>query len=518
MMMRMGIPFTLDARAERASVPSGKSSLWAAIRVAAGASPLERERAPLALVLLIDVSGSMKGAAIEHVLKSCEILSELLTDKDRLAIVTFADHAGVRCGLTAMDADGRQTVQAALRDIVADGATNMHAGLEAGAGLLVSMTAPGLRRVMVVMSDGQPNRGLSSADQLSGYIQTLRPLGVSSLGFGLHHDENVLSAVATAGSGRYAYVPDPIGARVELARAALAHGGIVADSLELRVKLAEGVELVRVLPSVKLRHGGSGVSAAIGDVFVDENRIVAVELALDLAAAKGQLAEIEVSGRAPDGAAHVAKAVLKVDVHAGPHAFDRDAQRDVLLVRADAARGEARAHADRGATAAAASLLREMVSEIAASEGFVADDGSALAELREQLLDEIANYEKKGSDEERVHQRKGTMVYSPYVTTAKQAVVSAPGALIDEGGNRHQLFTDTTLGRSTQCELPIVDNSLSRKHARIMFLNGRFELQDLGSTNGCFVNGQAVRARSAALKDGDILQLGFVKFKLHVEK
>src|SRR5262249_15006668 len=159
------------------------------------------------------------------------------------AIVTFADHAGVRCGLTALDAAGRAAITAALRDITADGSTNMHAGLEAGAGLLVS-APPDLRRVMGLLSDGQPNPRLSSADELAAYNNTLSPLGVSALGFGLHQDEHVLNAVATAGSGRYAYVPDPIGARVELARAALAHGGIVADSLELKLKPAEGVELV----------------------------------------------------------------------------------------------------------------------------------------------------------------------------------------------------------------------------------------------------------------------------------
>ena len=81
----------------------------------------------------------------------------------------------------------------------------------------------------------------------------LRPIGVSSLGFGAHHDENVLAAIAAAGSGRYAYIPDPVLARVELARAALAHGGIVAEQLELELRPAAGVELVQLLPKAQLR-------------------------------------------------------------------------------------------------------------------------------------------------------------------------------------------------------------------------------------------------------------------------
>ena len=510
----MSAPFGIEARAERASISSGKSTLWASIRIDAKGKALEAERAPLAVALVIDVSGSMKGDPIAHVVQSCEIVAKLLGPGDRLAIVTFSDHAGVRCGLTALDDDGRTAIATALRDVVADGNTNMHAGMEAGAGLLV--TAPtGLRRVMVVLSDGQPNRGLSTADQLGAYVQSLRPIGVSSLGFGIHHDENVLVAVATAGSGRYAYVPDPIAARVDLARAALAHGGIVADSLELRIKPGAGVELLQIVPATQLRHGGTGVAASIGDVFVDEGRLLAIELAIDTS--KGQLAELVVEGRAPDGTRHEARATLTVDVHAGPHAIDRAAQRDILMVRAEAIRHEARAHADRGAMPAAAALVREMMKQIEASDGFARDDGSELAELREQLEDEAANYERKSDNVERAHQRKQALVYTAGTLRATKAVVPAPGELIglsrDAMNRRFQIFTDTTIGRSAYNEIPLDDGSLSRKHARIMFVNDQFVLQDLGSTNGCEVNGNPLHHRAVNLVDGDIVKLGFVEFR-----
>ena len=77
----------------------------------------------------------------------------------------------------------------------------MHAGMEAGAGMLMNAPA-GLRRTMVVLSDGQPNVGLverrSSSRQ---FTQTLRPIGVSTLGFGIHHDENVLHRDRDRGLG-----------------------------------------------------------------------------------------------------------------------------------------------------------------------------------------------------------------------------------------------------------------------------------------------------------------------------
>lgn len=514
----MSAPFGVEARCERASVSAGTSKLWAALRVDPKGKGLEAERAPLALALVLDVSGSMAGDPIAHVLRSAEIVTELLDARDQLAIVTFSNHAGVRCGLTTCDEAGRKLIVSALRSITVEGGTNMHAGMEAGAALL--LTAPtGLRRTMVVLSDGQPNVGLSSPTQLAQYTQTLRPIGVSTLGFGIHHDENVLGAIATAGSGRYAYIPDPILARVDLARAALAHGGIVAEKLELELRLADGVELLRVLPAAPLRHGGRGVKASIGDVFVDEFRLLALELAVDLApSAHGKLAEVIVVGHTPNGARFEQTAQLVVDVHAGPHAVDREALHAVLIVRGDAARVEARAHADRGAAPAAVSLLREMIREIEAADGFVRDDGSQLAEMREQLEDEALNYDRKASDAERAHQRKGAMQYTATAarTMARPAQAPAPGALVGLGhgaqNRRFPLFTDTSIGRSSDNEIPLHDPSLSRRHARILYVDGVFVLADMGSTNGCAVNGHQVSGK-AELHDGDIVKLGFVEFR-----
>ena len=207
-----------------------------------------------------------------------------------------ADRARELLGL--VDAAGRATVGRALATLATDGNTNLHGGLQVAAGVLATAPA-GLRRAIVLLSDGQPNVGLATAPALAEYVATLRPIGVSTLGFGLHHDERVLAAIADAGSGRYAYVPDPLLARVDLARAALAHGGIVADSLELNVEPAPGVELLRVVPAAPMRVGRGGVTMAIGDVFVDEGRLYALELALDLAPGhRGELARVTVRGRA----------------------------------------------------------------------------------------------------------------------------------------------------------------------------------------------------------------------------
>jgi Ca-activated chloride channel family protein len=519
----MSTPFKLVARAEHKNVEPGKSSLWAAIRVDPTGRALEADRAPLAIVLVLDTSGSMAGEPIAHVLQSCGIVADLLEPRDQLAIVTFSDHAAVLCGLTAADAPGRDLIRKALRDVAANGSTNMHGGIAAAAGVLATAPA-GLRRAMVVLSDGQPNAGISSATELGEYVRGLK-VAVSSLGFGLHHDEAVLDAVATAGSGRYAYIPDPVIARVELARAALAHGGVVADELELKIRLAEGAELVQLLPASPLRHGGAGVIAPLGDVFVDEGRVVGIELALALEPrAGGKVAEIAVEGRSPDGARHRATAVIEVDVRSGPRVVDRDAQRDVIAVLADAARVDARAQADRGAYPAAAAILRKMAQRIDACDGFVRNDGSELAELREQIEDEAANYEQKLSDQERAHKMKAAHGYkrgTPAATPmAGRAAAPVQASLLGTGGpvvgQVFKLVMENVIGRGTSNDIVIVSDRLSRRHTRIMFITDQFVLQDLGSTNGSRVNG--VHVHSAKLSDGDRIELGDAQFRFELRK
>jgi len=64
-----------------------------------------------------------------------------------------------------------------------------------------------------------------------------------------------------------------------------------------------------------------------------------------------------------------------------------------------------------------------------------------------------------------------------------------------------------TLGRATECTVPIRDRYLSRRHAEIVFDVGAWVLRDCGSVNGTMLNGSRV-AGAAPLKPGDRITLG----------
>ena len=66
---------------------------------------------------------------------------------------------------------------------------------------------------------------------------------------------------------------------------------------------------------------------------------------------------------------------------------------------------------------------------------------------------------------------------------------------------------EVTIGRQAQCDVQVQGTLVSRWHARIVWTGKAYIVEDLGSTNGTFVNGERV-VKAHALRSGDRLQLG----------
>jgi len=63
------------------------------------------------------------------------------------------------------------------------------------------------------------------------------------------------------------------------------------------------------------------------------------------------------------------------------------------------------------------------------------------------------------------------------------------------------------IGRGVECDVVIKDVKASRKHCRLTRTEGGFVLEDLGSRNGTFVNGEKIE-ESAKLKQGQNFKAG----------
>ena len=73
-------------------------------------------------------------------------------------------------------------------------------------------------------------------------------------------------------------------------------------------------------------------------------------------------------------------------------------------------------------------------------------------------------------------------------------------------GTRHPARLGAVIGRE-DCEILILDPEVSRRHAAIRGVDGRFGVEDLGSANGTSVNGERLDG-IRVLRDGDQLRVG----------
>ena len=101
------------------------------------------------------------------------------------------------------------------------------------------------------------------------------------------------------------------------------------------------------------------------------------------------------------------------------------------------------------------------------------------------------------------------------LTESERAVVSqlnpdSAMLIIHRGPNRGERFllnsSESTIGRASENDVVLDDVTVSRKHANIRRAGERFELIDLGSLNGTYVNNNSI-AR-ATLSSGDEIQFG----------
>jgi Ca-activated chloride channel family protein len=167
-----------------------------------------RTRTPLAVSLVIDRSGSMNNGKLDEA-KRCAIdLLNRLQDDDKVSVIIYDDSVEVL--LETMKARIAKTLlPIRLEDVHPRGMTDLHGGWLSGAQSLapiVSRDSHVMSRV-ILLSDGQANEGITSVEAICAHVRDLASAGVttSTVGIGLGFNEELMTAIATAGQGNSWY-------------------------------------------------------------------------------------------------------------------------------------------------------------------------------------------------------------------------------------------------------------------------------------------------------------------------
>ena len=162
----------------------------------------EKEKPSLAMVLVIDKSGSMSGDKIEMAKSAARSACELLGQRDQLAVLAFDGSTYVISELQSASNKGK--ISDEISRIDAGGGTVMYPAMDMANEMLVNASAK-LKHV-IILTDG-----ISSPGDFEGLAQqmTSAKITVSTVAIGDGSDTSLLENIARVGKGRHYVTADP---------------------------------------------------------------------------------------------------------------------------------------------------------------------------------------------------------------------------------------------------------------------------------------------------------------------
>ncbi|XP_062205059.1 E3 ubiquitin-protein ligase WAV3-like [Phragmites australis] len=372
----------------------------------AGAGGAAAPRAPLDLVTVLDVSGSMVGTKLALLKQAMVFVIDNLGPRDRLCVVSFSSGASRLMRLACMSDAGKALARRAVESLTAGGGTNIGEALRKAAKVLDERMHRNSVASVVLLSDGQDTYTVARRYGRNANYDALVPPSfaytgagsrsapVHTFGFGTDHDAAAMHTIAEATGGTFSFIEDEAAIQDAFAQCI---GGLLSVALqELRVDVTcvhQGVRVGAVKSGRFESHidaDGRAASVDVGELYADEERRFLVLVHVPRARATEDATHlIEVSCAYRDTATGRAKnvggedAVVLRPARAATAERSMEVERERVRVEAMEGIAAARAAAERGAHAEAAEILRSRHRSVARSAAARAGDSMCAALSRE---------------------------------------------------------------------------------------------------------------------------------------
>lgn len=245
--------------------------------VDAPALDVQHSRPVASLQVVLDRSGSMSGAPLQGAKDALIALVRRLEPSDNFGLVAFDNEAQIV--VAAGPLLDKEDAIARIRSVAPGGSTDLGAGLLRGLRDLKRVAGDG--GTLLVISDGHVNAGLRDADDFARVAEHSREDGVviSTLGYGEHYDETLLSALARSGAGNHVFAHDPDAAGAAIAGEVDGLLAKVAQAVTLTLVLEPAVAMVRLYNDLSSQVlPGDRIMIEIGDLYAEEKRRLLLKL------------------------------------------------------------------------------------------------------------------------------------------------------------------------------------------------------------------------------------------------
>lgn len=211
------------------------------------ALPAQGERAAANVAIVIDKSGSMAGDRIERAKEAAVMAVNGLGSNDIVAILAFDNTVEVVTPATKVSDKARIT--SAIRSIRVAGGTGLFAGVSKGAFEVRKFFDKTRVNRVILLSDGKANIGPSSPSELGqlGAMLAREGISVTTIGLGTDYNEDLMTQLAAYSDGNHAFVENSQDLARVFQREFGDVGSVVAQEIELTIRLNRGIRPLRIL-------------------------------------------------------------------------------------------------------------------------------------------------------------------------------------------------------------------------------------------------------------------------------
>ena len=238
---------------ERTALPPGGGPVH--VRIALRSTTKAPAGRPhLSVHLVLDVSGSMRGEPMDQAKLAAQALVDKLAATDDFSLITFSSEAEVKVRDITVG-PGKASIKKSIAAIEPGGGTNISEGLRLAYEQSKTRTIPrDAIRVVLLLSDGRANAGITSQGRLSRLALEAFQDGIqtSTFGLGTDYDGALMSAIASDGAGGYYYLRNADQITPALSTELDKRLDPAATAVEVRIRLKKDVSLLRVYGSRRL--------------------------------------------------------------------------------------------------------------------------------------------------------------------------------------------------------------------------------------------------------------------------
>lgn len=364
-----------------------------------------KARTPLNISIVIDKSGSMSGAKLDHAKLAAKYVVDQLSADDYVSIVEYDDRINVVS--TSNRVADKQLLRKRIDGIEAGNTTNLGGGMLEGCKQVKSTYQPGYVNRVLLLSDGLANEGITSVEELQrlAKAQNLEHgISISTFGLGLDYNENLMTNLAEYGSGNYYFIENPEQISAIFQKELNGLLNVVAQNAVLTVDLPANVSLEKVF-GYKFEESGNRVLIHFRDVFSTETKAVLLKFRI-----KGNSPELvfkatlsfndatltDKPGRTLEASDIL---TLATSVEAFGQSFSARIKAQVVLFESNEKLEEAMQEVDNGNYEVARAKVRENAAYLESHKELVAES----AELRVQMASN-AGYSSKIEDVEQMQE------------------------------------------------------------------------------------------------------------------